>query len=469
MTPPSVASTGSPPAPETLRVRTARAARPVCPLRLASLPGRRETAALRVRGWTVVVGEPLAVVHEPDGLARLAENCGWRAPRDPTAPPFLGGAVGLLTDEAATPWLALPPDPRPDPHGLPPLRFAVHDSAVCLPPDGGAPWLVAAELPGWSRRPAGERLAELRALVGDAASADPLHAPAPTGPGPLWRSLTPQAHRAGVERVLAWIRDGDLYQLNLTLQLGVAWAAPGVTLARRLWDASPDAPHAAYLEAGTSEVVSVSPETFLRSDGDEVVVRPIKGTRARRADPAADAAAAAALRASAKDAAEHVMIVDLERNDLGRVSEPGSVRVPELAALEAHPTVWHLTSTVRGRLRPETSLVDLLAATLPCGSVTGAPKRMAVARTRLLEPVRRGAYCGAIGVVSQGLVDLSVGIRTAVRARGVARYGVGGGIVADSDPAAEHAEAMDKAAAFLRATGVSPHHVRRPRRPGHEG
>lgn len=455
MTPPSGASTGSPPAPEAPRARLGRTARPVCPLRLASLPGRVGGAALRVRGWTVVVGEPLAILREPHDLERLAEACGWRAPRDPSTPPFLGGAVGLLTDEAATPWLALPPDPRPDPHGLGALRFAVHDSAVCLPPDGGAPWLVAAELPGWSRRPTAERLAELRALVDHACAAGPLRAPRPPGGSvPLSRSLSPQAHRAGVERVLAWIRDGDLYQLNLTLQLGVPWPAPGVLLARRLWDASPDAPHAAYLEAGRAEVASVSPETFLRSDGDDVVVRPIKGTRPRRVDPAADAAAAAALRASAKDAAEHVMIVDLERNDLGRVSEPGSVRVDELAALEAHPTVWHLTSTVRGRLRPEAGLVDLLAATLPCGSVTGAPKRMAVARTRRLEPVRRGAYCGAIGVVSHGLVDLSVGIRTAVRARGVARYGVGGGIVADSDPAAEHAEAMDKAAAFLRATGA---------------
>ncbi len=449
-------------------MRTARTRHGVCPLRLVSLPGRRETAALRVRGWTVVVGEPLAVIHEAEGLVRLAEACGWRAPRDPTAPPFLGGGVGVLTDEAATPWLALPPDPRPDPHGLPPLRFAVHDSAICLPPDGGAAWLVAADLPGWSRRPADARLADLRALAATAAAAGPVRAPTPRAPGPLRPSLSPEAHHAGVERVLAWIRDGDLYQLNLTLQLGVPWVAPGVALARRLWDASPDAPHAAYLEAGASEVVSVSPETFLRSDGDDVVVRPIKGTRARQADPAADAAAAAALRASAKDAAEHVMIVDLERNDLGRVSEPGSVRVPELAALEAHPTVWHLTSTVRGRLRPETGLDDLLSATLPCGSVTGAPKRMAVARTRLLEPVRRGAYCGAIGVVSHGLVDLSVGIRTAVRNRGVARYGVGGGIVADSDPAAEHAEAMDKAAPFLRATGVRPCDLRHPQRPRHE-
>lgn len=150
------------------------------------------------------------------------------------------------------------------------------------------------------------------------------------------------------------------------------------------------------------------------------------------------------------------MIVDLERNDLGRVCEPGTVRVTDYAALEGHPTVWHLTSTVQGRLRDGVGLGELLTATFPSGSVTGTPKRMAVARTALLEPVRRGVYCGAVGIVSPGMVDLSVAIRTAVVHNGVASYGTGGGIVADSHPAAEFGEAMDKAAAFYTATGASP-------------
>lgn len=148
------------------------------------------------------------------------------------------------------------------------------------------------------------------------------------------------------------------------------------------------------------------------------------------------------------------MIVDLERNDLGRVCESGSVHVSELARPEAHPTVWHLTSTVRGRLRADVDIGDLLRATFPSGSVTGAPKRMAVARIGVLEPVRRGVYCGAIGVVSAGLVDLSVAIRTAVLHDGTASYGTGGGIVADSDAGEEWMEAMDKAAAFLRAVNA---------------
>jgi para-aminobenzoate synthetase component I len=150
------------------------------------------------------------------------------------------------------------------------------------------------------------------------------------------------------------------------------------------------------------------------------------------------------------------MIVDLERNDLGVVCEPGSVHVSELAALEAHPTVWHLTSTVEGTLRGDVSTSDLLRATFPCGSVTGAPKRMAVCRTTLLEPIRRGAYCGSIGVVASGLVDLSVAIRTAVVGGGVASYGTGGGIVAESTPDAEWEEALAKASGFLAATGAAP-------------
>ena len=451
------------------QLATMRASAPVDPLRLATLPGRREPGVLTVRGWTVVVGDPLGVVTDAGQLDRLGAACGWREP-PPSAdgPPFVGGAVGYVTEDAASDWLALPPDPRPRRHGLTPLRFAVHDTAVCLPPDGGPPWLVAAWLPGWSRRPQAERLDELGDLVQAARRAGPVEAPT-VGP-PAWtrRSLDQRAHHAGVERVLEWIGAGDLYQLNLTLQLGVPWPHGGPALARRLWDASPEAAHAAYLSAGDAEIVSISPETFLTVDGQRATVRPIKGTRPRGSDDHADAAAALALEGSAKDQAEHVMIVDLERNDLGRVCATGSVVVPHLATLEAHPTVWHLTSTVEGQLRSSAGLADVLAALFPCGSVTGAPKRMAVARTRALEPVRRGVYCGAIGVVTQGRVDLSVAIRTAVLSRGVATYGTGGGIVADSDPGDEHAEAMAKAAAFLRATGGAaelPETRRRPAAP----
>ena len=434
----------------------------VDPLDLACRAGRRASAALALRGWTVVVGEPLGYVRTTDHLDALAAAVGWRAAREPDLPPFVGGAVGYVAEHAGDRWLGLPADPRPAVPGLDALAFAVHDTAACLPPlddaDPDRVVLVAGDVPGWTREPADDRLARLEAQLTHA-RARPSTPGAPGTPGAAGTvaaaSLDACAHAAAVERIQEWIAAGDLYQLNLTLQLAVPWQAPPEALARRLWGANPDAAHAAWLDLGSAQVVSVSPETFLRTDGDDVAVRPIKGTRPRSpADTTADGQAAKDLLASEKDRAEHVMIVDLERNDLGRVCAVGSVRVPELLALEAHPTVWHLTSTVTGRLRPGVQLSALLAALFPCGSVTGAPKRMAVARTRLVEPTRRGVYCGAIGTISRGLTDLSVGIRTATLSAGVARYGAGGGIVADSDPAAEHDEAMDKAAAFARATGA---------------
>lgn len=398
--------------------------------------------------------DPVAVVRAPEALDDLGARCGWRTPPEAGLPPFTGGAVGYLSDDLSPAWLALPPDSRPAMARMPPLWLGCYDAAVCIAPCGEEIWLVARDLPGLTRSAPGARLRRLRGLVEAARVAVPPHGCRPA-PARVRPSLGRAAHARGVHQALEWIADGDLYQLNLTLQLAASWRGGGAALARQLWAASPGAAHAAWLAPGGAEIVSVSPETFLRAVGDRVTVRPIKGTRPRGRGRD-DAVLASALAASGKDAAEHVMIVDLERNDLGRVCAPGSVTVPELMALEAHPTVWHLTSTVTGRLRDDVGLAELLAATFPCGSVTGAPKRMAVARTAVLEPVRRGVYCGAIGVISRGLLDLSVAIRTAVVTGGLASYGTGGGIVAESGAASEWAEAMDKAAAFFRATNTLP-------------
>lgn len=430
---------------------------------IAGLPGLRFPQVHTVRGWQVVLADPVAVVRDPADLDDVGRTCDWRAVPEPGAPPFAGGAAGFLSDGCSADFVALPHHvDRPVFAPVPPLRFGLYDSAVCIPPEGQRTVLVAADLPGLTRRTAGERFADLRAWVSLSRSVRAGLDGSPA-PAPARLSLPRPAHAAAVERILGWIAAGDLYQLNLTLQVAVAWTGGGLALARRLTAASPGAAHAAYARLpGGVEIASVSPETFLRTDGDEVTTRPIKGTRPRYEDRARDEAASRELRASAKDQAEHVMIVDLERNDLGRVCVPGTVRVPELAGLEGHPTVWHLTSTVVGRLRPEVGLGGLLRATFPSGSVSGAPKRMAVARTALVEPVRRGVYCGALGIVSRGLVDLSVGIRTAVVHEQTASYGTGGAIVADSDPGEEFAEAMAKAAAFLRVTngrigsGVAP-------------
>lgn len=395
-----------------------------------------------VRGWRLLVADPLAELCSLDALARYADSIGWRDTA-PDGPPFAGGAVGWITDDVSPTLLSLPPDTRPALFDMPSVRFTVHDWAVAVDPHGR----------GWVIGDAAQRSALLR-WVTDSRP----HSPAVEARGGTARcGLSRPAHATQVRRILEWIAAGDLYQANLTFQMQAAWPAPAHELARKLEAATPGASHAAYATVTDhTAIVSVSPETFLRTTGERIITRPIKGTRPRSRNSALDAAYATALRHSDKDHAEHLMIVDLERNDLGRVCVPGTVRVPEYAALDGLPTVWHLTSTVAGCLRDDVGLGEVLAATFPPGSVTGTPKRMAVARTLLLEPVRRGVYCGAIGVVTRGLVDLSVAIRTAIVDGGIASYGTGGGIVADSDPDAEYDEALAKAAAFLTATGATP-------------
>ena len=264
---------------------------------------------------------------------------------------------------------------------------------------------------------------------------------------PGWRSsLDRKAFETAVDTVLELIRAGDCYQVNLTRRLTGAIALDPVALFGALEARNP-APHAAFLRVGTGgggaplAVVSASPECFLRWNGRDVETRPIKGT----------ARDAAALRRSAKDRAENVMIVDLARNDLGRVCEPGSITVPSLCALETHPGLHHLVSTVRGRLRASIGTGALLRATFPPASVTGAPKPRVLQIIEDLEPVRRGVYCGAIGWIDteRDAGELAVAIRTFSVVPGSTHLGVGAGIVADSNPAAEWAETELKTARLL--------------------
>jgi para-aminobenzoate synthetase component 1 len=259
----------------------------------------------------------------------------------------------------------------------------------------------------------------------------------------------------GVARVLEYLRAGDAYQVNLSRRLSATFTPGGgaaaVALAAALRARAP-APHAALIASvdGDGVLVGNSPERFLAVDADgRVETQPIKGTRSRGDTPEADRAAAAALTVSPKDRAEHVMIVDLERNDLGRVCHTGSVEVASLARLVALPTVFHLISTVRGRLRADVGLAALLEATFPGGSITGAPKRRAMQIIDELEPAARGPYTGATGWLgAAGDLDLAIAIRTAVVGGGRLSLSVGGGVVADSTPEGELAETQVKARAF---------------------
>lgn len=269
------------------------------------------------------------------------------------------------------------------------------------------------------------------------------------GPSPeAWTSsLTQQQYRSRVERIRAHIAAGDVYQVNLcrVLAADVDATADPADLADLLAAGNP-APYAGLLDLGDDWIVSASPELFLARDGDTLVSAPVKGTAAT-ADTFAD-----------KDFPENIMITDLVRNDLGRIAEPGSVTVTALLERQQHPGLAHLVSTVRATLAPGRGWADILAATFPPGSVSGAPKIRALQVISELEPVPRGVYCGAVGVVDAdaGTAQLAVGIRTFARSAGRLLFGTGAGITWASDPEAEWQETELKAARLVRLASGRP-------------
>ena len=269
-----------------------------------------------------------------------------------------------------------------------------------------------------------------------------------------WTPSPYEPYRPLAERVLEHIGRGDVYQVNLTHRLSAACSS-ALELYAALREGAP-VPYSLFLDGERFELAGASPETFLRMQpGGAIESRPIKGTAPRSDDPVRDRALAAALAASPKDRAENTMIVDLTRNDLSRVCSPGSVRVTELCAVEAHPTVHQMVSTVEGRLRPGIDALAAVAAAFPPGSMTGCPKVRAMRVIEQLEPVRRGPYAGAFGwIAPDGACDLAVVIRTAVVTGGRAYLHVGGAIVADSEPRAEYEESLLKARTVARALGA---------------
>ena len=288
--------------------------------------------------------------------------------------------------------------------------------------------------------------------------------PEPAVPGPIaFRSgLDRRAYEAGVERIRRHIADGDIYQANLTRRLEAPFEGDPWDLYRRLRTGDPSL-FSAYLDLGPGQLtghpralLSASPEPFLSVDAEgHVTADPIKGTRPRGRDAATDRALARELLSSDKDRAENVMIVDVLRNDLGRVCRPGSVRVPRLCRLERTAAVQHLVSTVTGVLAEGRDAFDLLAASFPGGSITGAPKIRAMEILEGLEPVRRGPYTGAIGWIGpDGAMQTSIVIRTFVADGRRLTLHVGGGITWKSDPAAEWEETVTKARGPLGAIGA---------------
>ena len=361
--------------------------------------------------------------------------------------PFVGGAVGYLGYELAERLerLDLGGD---DDLGLPDAVLLYVDRLLVWDHERDRAWAVAL---GCDERPERAREAAERSVdaLCERLSTDPepRRARGPHRPSPPFAHFDESRYVKAVDRVKEEIAAGNLYQANLTHRMERDFAGDPWSLYRSLRRINP-APFACFLELPEVCIVGSSPELFLRvgSDG-RVESRPIKGTRRRGRHAAEDAALRAELAASEKDRAENLMIVDLVRNDLGRVCETGSVAVPELMQVEEYASVFQLVSSVTGRLRADRDVFDLLRATFPPGSMTGAPKIAAMNLLARLEPVRRAIYSGAIGYLdARGGADLSVVIRTLLLKEGRAYLHSGGAVVADSDPRDEWRETLDKAA-----------------------
>jgi para-aminobenzoate synthetase component 1 len=422
---------------------------------------------LTARGSRIEIA-PAGVVREPaDPFAILAERLAqWHAEPVPDLPPFQGGAAGLFGYDLCH-HIERVPRPRWDEFQVPDLGIGLYDWVAAFDHGQDRAWLIATGFPGTSprrrHRRAAQRLGRIKQALAEPTKIgwpprDPAVQPPAAYPVPGVDGLLSSFDRPGyldtIGRAIEYIHAGDCFQVNIAQRLLYPDRIAPADLYERLRRRNP-APFAGYLDLGDFQILSASPERFLRVDQGEVETRPIKGTRPRGATPEQDRARQAELLASAKDRAENVMIVDLLRNDLGRVCRYGSVRVPAVCRLETYRYVHHLVSEVRGRLREGLGPIDLLRAAFPGGSVTGAPKVRALEIIAELEPVARGPYCGSLGYVGfDGSMDTNILIRTFTRGGGWVQFPVGGGIVADSDPEREYAETWHKAEGLLRALGV---------------
>lgn len=390
-------------------------------------------------------GDVLAVLG--DLLRRYALDEVAARP-EPALPPFQGGMIGFFGYDLA-PRLERLPRRHPRDSRLPDIRLALYDTAVTVDARTGT-----AELWAWDLTGEGRLAAQRRCRAWHNALEGALQSPGPeprrlSALGRPTSSFDRETYRATVRRVLEYIAAGDVFQVNLSQRFTARGAPEPLDLYLRLKAESP-APFAAFLRWDDLAVVSASPEWFYQTRGDLLVTRPIKGTRPRGTDPRDDARLAAELRDSPKDRAELTMIVDLERNDLGRVCRYGSVVVRDPMTVESFAQVHHLVATVEGTLRPDVGPIDIIRAVFPGGSITGAPKIRAMEIIDELEPNRRSLYTGAIGYLSRGGSSaFNIAIRTILVEGDRASFQVGGAIVADSDPEAEYEETLAKGRGLL--------------------
>ncbi len=362
---------------------------------------------------------------------------------DPWLPPFQGGMIGFFGYDLA-PRLERLPRRQPRDTRLPDIRMALHDTAVIVDGRSGTVELWSWDLTGEGRSAALKRLRTWRQSIEKSVGSPRPARIRSSAFENLTSSFDREAYLASAQRVLDYIAAGDVFQVNLSQRFVATGRPEPLDLYLRLRAASP-APFAAFLRWDDLAVVSASPELFYQTRGETLITRPIKGTRPRGRERAEDDRLAGELLSSPKDRAELTMIVDLERNDLGRVCQYGSVAVAQAMKLESFSQVHHLVATVEGTIRPGAGAVDVVRAMFPGGSITGAPKIRAMEIIDELELNRRSLYTGAIGYFSSGGASaFNIAIRTILVEGDRASFQVGGGIVADSDPDAEYEETLVK-------------------------
>ncbi|MHC1578286.1 MAG: aminodeoxychorismate synthase component I [Dehalococcoidia bacterium] len=417
-----------------------------------------------------------------DAIDKLLET--YKLQQCPAPVPFLGGAVGYLSYDLCH-FTECLPSTTIDDLELPESYFVFYDTILAFDHLDGKAYIIATGFPeveeGQRLRQARMRLEEMKDWLhtshssiamgqssaqsqGEAKQSggkDAFVAAAPRDDRQdkqilLTSNFTREDYISAVNRVREYIAAGDVFQVNLSQRFEADLKVSAYELYERLRAVNP-APFASYLNFPDMTVVSASPERFLKVQGDLVETRPVKGTRPRGRDSIEDERLAYELTHSTKDNAENIMIVDLERNDLGRVCRYGTVKVTELAMLETFPSVFHLTSTVVGRLCGDKSNTDLLKAAFPGGSITGAPKVRAMEIIDELEPTKRSVYTGSIGYMGfNGDMDINIVIRTFLIKESKAYFQVGGGIIYDSDAEAEYMETLYKAKALIQALQLAP-------------
>jgi len=426
-----------------------------------SILGFRPSMEFRAKGRIVEIrrGERTERSEHDDPLEALRDLlAGVRAASVPGLPPFSGGAVGLVGYDYAR-FLERLPCTLPDDLGHPDLHFVFPDVVLVFDNFRHRLRIVVNTRPerdpDRAYRDAVAVMDEMLARLGQPAPATPPPVAGVKAEPAFTSNMGADGYRSAVDRAKEHIRAGDVVQVVLAhrLQATVALSPFDVYRALRILNPSP---YMYYVRFPDRAVAGSSPEVLVRSSGGRVTVRPIAGTRPRGANRAEDDALAAELLASEKDRAEHVMLVDLGRNDVGRIAAIGSVRVTELMGVERYSHVMHLVSSVEGVLRDGLGPLDVLRACFPAGTVSGAPKKRAMEIIESLEPARRGAYAGAMGYIDfHGNADFCITIRTATMEGGRVQIGIGAGIVADSDPEAEWQETRNKGRAVEEAVRLA--------------